>query len=124
MDNILPTIKILVVEDNDSNFLLVKAILKAYKLDRAKNGIEACEMAQATKYDLILMDLGLPLLDGFEATRRIKKMDPDSYIVALTANIFSSDKEKAEEAGCAEFISKPINFTTLLDIVKKTICRS
>lgn len=101
---------ILVAEDNDSNYMLMTYILKKkYIVVRAKNGMEAVEAAGSGGIDLILMDIKMPVMDGLEATRRIKALNPSLPIIALTANAFDSDREVAMEAGCDEFLSKPIS---------------
>ena len=111
---------ILVAEDNDSNFLLVNAILKKYaNIVRAVNGLEAVNAVKKQKNDLVLMDIRMPIMDGLEATTEIRKLDPDIPIVALTANAFDSDRERALAAGCNDFIAKPIRKSDLLDLVQK-----
>ncbi len=102
--------KILVAEDNDSNYMLMTYILKKhYDYDRAKNGQEAVDMVNAGNYDLVLMDIKMPVMDGLEATRQIKVQSPDLPIVALTANAFDSDRQLAMDAGCSGFLPKPVN---------------
>ena len=111
---------ILVAEHNDSNFLLVNAILKKYaNIVRAVNGLEAVNAVKKAKNDLVLMDIRMPIMDGLEATTEIRKLDPDIPIVALTANAFDSDRERALAAGCNDFIAKPIRKSDLLDLVQK-----
>ena len=102
--------RILVAEDNDSNYMLMQYILKnRFEIFRAKNGVEAVEKALAENPDLILMDIKMPLMDGLEATRQIKARKPDIPIIALTANAFDSDRQMAMDAGCNDFLSKPVN---------------
>lgn len=108
---------ILVAEDNDSNYLLVRATLKAFDLTRAKTGKEAVELASAYHYDFILMDMKMPEMNGIEATREIRKFDQSTPIFAVTANAFDSDKEAALEAGCNAFITKPIHSNKLKDLL-------
>lgn len=103
----IPNLKILVAEDNDSNFLLVKSYLLGQQLDHACNGKEAVEMASKNKYDIILMDIKMPSMDGLEATRLIRKSDPDIPIIALTAYAFDDDEHKALLAGCNGYLTKP-----------------
>ncbi len=111
---------VLVAEDNDSNFLLVNAILKKYaNIVRAVNGMEAVSAAKKGGNDLILMDIRMPIMDGLEATTEIRKIEPDIPIVALTANAFDSDRERALAAGCNDFIAKPIRKSDLLELVQK-----
>ena len=112
--------KILVAEDNDSNFILMTYILKKYyEFERAKNGQEAVEKADSGKFDLILMDIKMPIMDGMEATRLIREKYPDLPIVALTANAFDSDRTMAMEAGCNDFLSKPVSSQLCIETIKK-----
>lgn len=112
-------LNILVAEDNDSNYLLIKHILKRYNLTRAINGKEAVEFAQHSKFDVILMDMKMPIMTGIEATIAIRKFDDDILIFALTAQAFDSDKEAAIRAGCDDFLIKPINKTVLIETLEK-----
>ncbi len=112
--------KILVAEDNDSNYILMTYILKNhFEFFRAKNGKEAVELAVSDSPDLILMDLKMPIMDGLEATRQIKEKLPDMPILALTANAFDSDRQKALEAGCDDFMSKPVSAGKCLQMIEK-----
>ncbi|MBQ9216250.1 MAG: response regulator [Prevotella sp.] len=114
--------KILVAEDNDSNFILMSYILKKYyQYDRAKNGQEAVEMVDKEKYDMVLMDIKMPIMDGLEATKAIKEKQPDLPIVALTANAFDSDRQLAFDAGCVDFLSKPVSSDLCLNTIRKII---
>ena len=101
-------LNILIAEDIDSNYLLVKSILKNNNVARAANGAEAIKLARDNKYGIILMDLKMPVVDGLEATREIRKFDKDTIIIALTAYAFDSDRNDAIAAGCNNFISKPL----------------
>lgn len=112
--------KILVAEDNDSNYLLMTYILRNhYEFERAKNGQEAID--KADDVDMILMDLRMPIKDGLQATREIRVMHPDLPIVALTANAFESDREHSLEAGCNDFLAKPVSHDTCLKMIEKYI---
>ena len=114
--------KILVAEDNDSNFILMTYILKKYyQFDRAKNGQEAIDMAEKGNYDLVLMDIKMPVMDGLEATKQIKEKHPDLPVIALTANAFDSDRQLAIEAGCDEFLPKPISSDVCIKTISKFI---
>lgn len=110
-------IKILVAEDNDSNYSLVRHILRNYNLTRATNGIEAVEKTYDGQFDLVLMDLKMPVMGGLEATRKIREFDTKIPIVALTANAFDSDRVSAIEAGCNAFLAKPVKKSQLIDLV-------
>lgn len=114
--------RILIAEDNDSNYLLMTYVLKKhYEFFRARNGKEAVEMVDRVAYDLVLMDLRMPIMDGLEATREIKATHPDLPIIALTANAFDSDRERSLEAGCNDFLAKPVNHDTCLATIAKYI---
>ena len=114
--------KILIAEDNDSNFILMSYILKKYyQFERAKNGQEAVEMAEKNTYDIVLMDIKMPIMDGLEATKAIKEKFPDLPIIALTANAFDSDRQLALEAGCNDFLSKPVSSELCLQTIKKFV---
>ncbi len=108
---------ILVAEDNDSNYMLVNAILKEHHLTRAHNGEEAVEHAKLYKYDAILMDMKMPIMGGLEATRKIRMFDKETTIIAVTANAFDSDKEEAVKAGCNSFVTKPLSRKSLEDAI-------
>lgn len=114
--------RILVAEDNDSNYMLMTYILrKHYEFFRAKNGKEAVEMVESEKPDMVLMDMKMPLMDGLEATRQIRVSYPDLPIVALTANAFDSDRQRAMEAGCNDFVTKPVSAPVCLEVIAKYI---
>lgn len=112
--------KILVAEDNDSNYILMTYILrKGYEFERAMNGQEAVDMVEKGGYDLVLMDLQMPVMDGLEATKVIKASHPELPVLAVTANAFGSDRDAAFAAGCDEFITKPVNAATCLETIAK-----
>lgn len=110
--------RILLVEDNEMNMdMLSRRLLRAgYELVTATDGAQAVLKAQSEAPDVILMDLGLPVLDGWEATRLLKS-DPDTQtipIIALTAHVMSGTRESALQAGCNDFDTKPIDLVRLL----------
>ena len=114
--------KVLVAEDNDSNFILMTYILKKYyEFDRARNGQEAVEMADDSKFDLVLMDIKMPVMDGLQATKAIKEKCPNLPVVALTANAFDSDRTAAFEAGCDDFLAKPVSSDLCLQTIRKIV---
>jgi CheY-like chemotaxis protein len=114
--------KVLVAEDNDSNYMLMTYILKkSYEISRACNGKEAVEKALTEDPDLVLMDIKMPLMDGLEATRQIKGQKPELPVIALTANAFDTDRQKALEAGCDDFMSKPVSAEKCLQTIAKFI---
>ena len=113
-------IKILIAEDNDSNYSLVFHILKDYDLTRVENGVEAIEKIRYEKFNLVLMDLKMPIMGGLEATRKIREFNTEIPIIALTANAFDSDRSNAIEAGCNDFLAKPVKKKQLLELLSKT----
>ena len=114
--------KILIAEDNDSNFVLMSYILKKhYQFERAKNGQEAVELVDKNQYDIVLMDIKMPVMNGLEATKAIKEKHPDLPILALTANAFDSDRQLAMDAGCNDFLSKPVSSEECLETIKRYI---
>lgn len=113
---------ILVAEDNDSNFILMTYILKRdYLFKRAKNGQEAVNMANEGGIDLVLMDIKMPVMDGLEATSKIKEQHPELPVIALTANAFDSDRQLALKAGCDDFLSKPVSSEKCLNLIAEFI---
>lgn len=110
--------KILLVEDNEMNRDVMFRLLsrRGYKVVFAEDGEAAIEQAVEEKPDLVLMDISLPKVDGYEATRRLRKTEAGQTIpiIALTAHAMTSDREKAFEAGCTDFETKPVEFPRLL----------
>jgi CheY-like chemotaxis protein len=116
---------ILIVEDNDMNLDMLTRRLerKGYEIVSARDGRDGVEQARQTRPDLILMDMSLPVMDGWEATRKIKA-DPEIAgipVVALTAHAMASDKQKALDAGCDDFYTKPIELPGLLKIISRLL---
>jgi two-component system, cell cycle response regulator DivK len=111
-------VKILLVEDNEMNrdMLSRRLIRKGYQVVMAVDGQDGVEQAHSTVPDLILMDMSLPVIDGWEATRQLKSADSTKGIpiIALTAHAMSGDREKALAAGCDDYDTKPINLPQLL----------
>lgn len=109
--------RILVIEDNMDNMTLIADVLVSlnYKVIQASDGEQGVQKATAEKPDLILMDLSLPRLDGWKATRQIKSNSDLCHIpiIALTAHAMIGDRERALEAGCDDYLSKPINLREL-----------
>lgn len=110
--------KVLLVEDNEMNWDMLSRRLrrKGYEVVIAVDGEQGVAMAQSEAPDLILMDISLPVLDGWEATRRIKAAPETQAIpvIALTAHAMTGDREKALAAGCDDYDTKPIEFRRLL----------
>ncbi len=114
--------KILYVEDNDDNIYMLKTrfeLLDGFEVLVAEDGAVGCEKAATEMPDIILMDLDLPVVDGWEATRRLKADQKTRHIpiIALTAHAMSGSREKALAAGCDEFDTKPVDFDRLMQKV-------
>ena len=110
--------KLLLVEDNELNRDMLSRRLqrKGYEVVIAVDGIQGITMAQSEAPDLILLDMSIPLMDGWEVTRRLKG-EPDTRsipILALTAHAMSGDRKKALDAGCNDYYTKPVDFSALL----------
>jgi PAS domain S-box-containing protein len=117
---------LLIAEDEDSNFILLEEILSdsGINIIRAVDGIEAVNICQTnSNIDLVLMDIKMPEMDGFEASERIKAFKPNLPIIAQTAYITEPDKIKALASGCSDFISKPINKKLLISKIKEQLIR-
>ena len=114
--------KILYVEDNDDNVYMLKNRLSraGFTVIVATDGAQGVAMATSERPDLVLMDLSLPVVDGWEATRQIKANPATKHIpvVAITANAMTGDKEKAMAAGCDDFDTKPVDMPRLLAKIK------
>lgn len=107
---------ILVVEDTDINIDLITQLLEDdYKLLIAKDGAKGLEMAQTKNPDLVLMDMALPIMDGYEATKKIRETNKVLPIIGLSSHAMSGDELKALEAGCNAYLTKPINDKLLFD---------
>jgi len=119
--------KILLVEDNEMNRDMLSRRLqrKGYEVVLAMDGQSGVEMAKTQEPDLVLMDMSLPVLDGWEATRRLKADAVTLHIpvIALTAHAMSSDREKALDAGCDDYDTKPIELPRLLGKIEALLSR-
>jgi two-component system cell cycle response regulator DivK len=110
---------ILYIEDNPDNMLLVRRVLEAqgYSMLEAPNGMQGISVAESTDLDLILLDINLPDIDGYEVARRLRKSEKHKLayipIIAITANALQGDATKALNAGCDVYMSKPINIHEL-----------
>jgi two-component system, cell cycle response regulator DivK len=111
--------KILLVEDNEMNrdMLSRRLLRKGFEVVMAVDGGQAVNMAETELPDLILMDMSLPIIDGWEATRRVKASETTGHIpiIALTAHAMAGDREKAISAGCNDYDTKPIELPRLLE---------
>ncbi len=119
--------KILLVEDNEMNrdMLSRRLARKGFEVAIAVDGREGVAMAQAAPYDLVLMDMSLPGVDGWDATRQLRAAPATSKvpIIALTAHAMSGDREKAIEAGCDDYDTKPIELDRLLGKIQALLDR-
>ena len=117
--------KILLVEDNEMNrdMLSRRLTRKGFDVIVAVDGIECLSLAASERPDLILMDMSLPGMDGWEATRRVKAAPETNHIpiIALTAHAMSSDREKALEAGCDDYDTKPVELERLLGKIERLL---
>jgi CheY-like chemotaxis protein len=116
--------RILYVEDNDDNAYMLKLrleLLEDFEVLVAENGEIGCEKAAAESPDLILMDLELPIVDGWEATRRLKSNPAtrDIPIIALSSHALAGSREKALAAGCNEYDTKPVDFDRLVRTIRR-----
>ena len=119
--------KILLVEDNEMNrdMLSRRLARKGYEVVVGEDGERGVAMAQSERPDIILMDMSLPVIDGWEATRRIKAA-PDTGgipIIALTAHAMASDREKAIDAGCDDYDTKPVELPRLLEKIERLLAK-
>lgn len=112
---------ILVAEDVPSQFLLLAVLLRRHKYNvlHALNGLEAVNMVKSQPIHIILMDIEMPIMNGFAATQEIRKFNLDIPIIAITASIFSSYEESAYSCGCNDFLPKPINLKSLITTIEK-----
>lgn len=119
-----PSVKILVAEDDDISYSLLQVYLtkENYEVIRAVNGKQTIEIfKENSDISLILMDLKMPVLDGYDATREIKKMNNKIPIIAQTAYALSGDSQKAMDAGCDDYVTKPIKKEELLEKIKRNL---
>jgi CheY-like chemotaxis protein len=118
-------IKVLYVEDNDDTVYMLKMRLELldFEVLAAEDGEKGCEMAVTERPDIILMDLEIPVIDGWGATRRLKgnPQTHDIPIIALTAHALAGEREKAIAAGCDEFDTKPIEFDRLVATLRRIL---
>ncbi len=121
-------IKVLYIEDNDDNVYMLKMrleLLGDFEVLAAEDGEKGCAMAAAERPDVILMDLEMPVIDGWEATRRLKSnpQTSDIPVIALSAHALAGAREKALAAGCDEFDTKPIEFERLVGTLRRVLAR-
>ena len=118
--------KLLLVEDNEMNRDMLSRRLerKGYTVVCAMDGQQAIDLTARENPALILMDMSLPVVDGWEATRRIKAASPRVPIIALTAHAMEGDERRAREAGCDDYDTKPVDLERLLDKIQKLLTPS
>lgn len=121
MDEISKRKKILIVEDNISNYKLIEAILKLKELDFdwVVTGQSAVDMFKKNKYDMILMDIQIPDLDGYEVTQKIREIDREIPIIVISALAMNEHKLNSLKSGCNDFIPKPYTRSLILSILEK-----
>ena len=120
----IDNISILLVEDNDLNRMVAQNSLRYFncKVTEAENGFEALEILRKQKFDVILMDVQMPEMDGIEATRIIRnEFKLTTPIIALTANAFKTEIEKCREAGMDDYITKPFDETVMIETIAKQV---
>ena len=111
---------ILIVEDTELNIDLITQLLEDdYSLLIARDGEQGVSMANENHPDLILMDISLPVMDGYEATRKIRETLSSTPIIGLSAHAMAGHEQKAREAGCNDYLTKPINDQLLFDMLKR-----
>lgn len=124
----LPPLHILLAEDDSDNRLLIQSFLKntGFQIDTAENGQAAVDKFQTSRYDLVLMDVQMPVMDGHAATERIRAWEHEQGrrpipIIALTAHAFYEDQERSSKAGCTGYLTKPINKARLIETIRESI---
>ncbi|HPR34728.1 MAG TPA: response regulator [Anaerolineaceae bacterium] len=111
---------ILIVEDTELNIDLLTQLLEDnYRLLIARDGAESISVTEKSKPDLILMDIALPVMDGYEASRQIRQRFKSLPIIGISANAMKSDREKAIAAGCTDYLTKPIDEDILLKKIQE-----
>lgn len=125
-DQSVRPLNILLAEDCDNNVLLVQLFLKKlpYTIDVAKDGKEAYEKFVSNTYDLVLMDIEMPIIDGYQATVDIRSFEENkgvsrTPIIAVTAHVMSENRDKAYASGCDHFLTKPVRKADLISIIQK-----
>jgi len=114
--------RILIVDDNEDNRELLRKVLsiRGHEIIEAEDGMEGVELALMEDPDIVLMDVQLPVMDGYTATRRIKQFR-DIPVIAITSYAMKGDRERAFSAGCDEYISKPIDIKALPALISKLL---
>jgi len=120
-DLALAAANVLLVEDGDTNRKLIKLLLEkaGAQVATAENGEVGCQIALRQPFDVILMDMQMPVLDGYSASRRLRDAGLILPIIALTAHAMAGDREKCLEAGCSDYLMKPIDADRMIDVIEK-----
>jgi CheY-like chemotaxis protein len=116
-------IKVLLVEDGDTNRKLIKLLLEraGAQVATAENGAVGCQIALKESFDVILMDMQMPVLDGYSASRRLRDAGLTLPIIALTAHTMTGDREKCLDSGCTDYLTKPINAEHMFAAIERAI---
>ncbi len=125
-ENTDTTARILVAEDDKTNQKLIALLLDHLGYDKyiVNDGEEVLQVLSREEFDLILMDIQMPVMNGYEATRRLRKNGFTIPIIALTAKAMATDRKKCLDAGCTDYLAKPITLNDLSDILKKNLANS
>jgi PAS domain S-box-containing protein len=121
-NNFVKGLKVLIVEDNDVNYIYLREIMQSIKAKvlHTRNGADTIKLFKRnSQIDIVLMDIKLPDMSGYEVTRELKNIEPSIYVIAQTAYAMAGDREKALEEGCDEYIPKPIKQEELVDLIMK-----
>ena len=121
-ENQIKNLKILIVEDDEISRILITRFVKIFSQEvlKARTGVEAVEACRTNPdIDLVMMDIKMPEMDGYEATRQIRQFNKDVVIIAQTALALTGDREKAIETGCNDYISKPFSPASLTELIEK-----
>jgi len=121
--NALAGNEVLLVEDGDTNRKLIKLLLTraGAQVTTAENGAIGCEFALRRNFDVILMDMQMPVMDGYTAARRLRDAGQTLPIIALTAHTMAGDREKCIEAGCSDYLTKPINPEQMFAVIERSL---
>jgi CheY-like chemotaxis protein len=119
----LTGVRVLLVEDGDTNRKLVNLLLmrRGAEVAMAEHGEIALQLAEEREFDVVIMDMQMPIMDGYTAARRLRERDFTGPIIALTAHAMKGDREKCHEAGCSDYLSKPIDADTLIAKVAEAV---
>jgi CheY-like chemotaxis protein len=119
----LKNLKVLLIEDSPDNRMLITLYLgkEGAKVTPATNGAQGVELAMSEKFDVLLMDIQMPVLDGHQATRKLRSLGYRKPIVALTAHAMAEEHEKSKQSGFSEFLTKPIQRQELIEVLARYV---